>query len=64
MLRERTTMLYILRTTTHALFGNMDDATAYWSRLKEDEPDAYVREPIRDPNEGLYVHLRTCSIDA
>jgi hypothetical protein len=50
-------MLYILETETRAKFDNMDDAMAYYRRLKEDEEYATVREPIRKPDEGLYVVL-------
>lgn len=48
-------MLYILKTRTDAMFDNMEDATFYYQNLKDDEPYGEVREPRRDPNEGLYV---------
>lgn len=48
-------MLYILKTTTKAMFDNIEDATKYYLRLKEDEEHAKVSPPKRDPNEGLYI---------
>jgi hypothetical protein len=56
-------MLYILKTRTDAMFDNMEDATSYYRNLKSDEPDGDVREPRRDPNEGLYVVTLTKSED-
>lgn len=48
-------MNYILDTTTHAKFDNIDDASAYYRQLKQDEPHGQVSKPRRNQNDGLYV---------
>lgn len=52
---------YILDTELRAGFDNIEDATAYSERLKEDEGYATVSEPRRNPHTGLYIVLLTKS---
>lgn len=48
-------MIYILETETNAKFDDKEAATAYFTRLKDEEEHAHVYPPRRNPTDGLYV---------